>query len=59
MSDGSFIINCPKIITGFYFASGQPNWGFQVFAALNQDSAIAPEVQRVDGAIVYIDGVQV
>jgi len=43
-----------KITGGKIEASRKPNWGFDVFAAVNQDSAIAGEVKRVDGAIGYV-----
>jgi phosphate transport system substrate-binding protein len=43
-----------KITDGKIEASRKPNWGFQVFAAVNQDSAIAGEVGRDDGAIGYV-----
>jgi len=42
------------ITDGKIEASRKPNWGFRVYAAVNQDSAIAGEVQRVDGAIGYV-----
>ncbi|WP_016953765.1 substrate-binding domain-containing protein [Anabaena sp. PCC 7108] len=43
-----------KITGGKIESSREPNWGFQVFASLPQDSAIAGEVRRIDGAIGYI-----
>jgi phosphate transport system substrate-binding protein len=43
-----------KITGGKIEASRQPNWGFRVFAALPQDSAVAAEVRRIDGAIGYV-----
>jgi phosphate transport system substrate-binding protein len=43
-----------KITGGKIIASRTPDWGFQVFSALNQDSAIAGEVRRTDGAIGYV-----
>jgi phosphate transport system substrate-binding protein len=43
-----------KITGGKIEASREPNWGFQVFAALPQDSAVAGEVRRIDGAIGYV-----
>ncbi len=43
-----------KITGGKIEASRKPNWGFRVFSAVNQDSAIGGEVQRVDGAIGYV-----
>jgi len=43
-----------KITEGEITASRSPEWGFSVYAALAQDSAIAAEVRRVDGAIGYV-----
>jgi phosphate transport system substrate-binding protein len=43
-----------KITGGKIEAAREPNWGFQVFAAFPQDSAVAGEVRRTDGAIGYI-----
>lgn len=43
-----------KITGGKIEASRQPNWGFRVFAALPQDSTVAAEVRRIDGAIGYV-----
>ncbi|MEG3932821.1 phosphate ABC transporter substrate-binding protein PstS [Microcoleus sp. T3_B1] len=43
-----------KITGGKIEAAREPNWGFQVFAALPQDSAVAGEVRRIDGAIGYV-----
>ena len=43
-----------KITGGKIEASREPNWGFRVFAALPQDSAVAAEVRRIDGAIGYV-----
>jgi ABC-type phosphate transport system, periplasmic component len=43
-----------KITGGKIEATRAPNWGFQVFAALPQDSAVAGEVRRIDGAIGYV-----
>ena len=43
-----------KITKGKIAASRNPDWGFQVFAALAQDSEIAGEVRRIDGAIGYV-----
>ena len=35
-------------------ASRLPNWGFEVFARRPQDSGVASEVRRIDGAIGYV-----
>lgn len=43
-----------KITGGKIEATREPNWGFRVFAALPQDSAVAAEVRRIDGAIGYV-----
>jgi phosphate transport system substrate-binding protein len=43
-----------KITGGKIEASRNPNWGFQVFSAFDEDSSIAGEVVRVDGAIGYV-----
>lgn len=43
-----------KITKGKILASRNPDWGFRVFAALGQDSEIAGEVRRIDGAIGYV-----
>ncbi|GAB1543614.1 phosphate ABC transporter substrate-binding protein PstS [Scytonema sp. NUACC21] len=43
-----------EITDGKIEASRKPNWGFRVFAAFPEDSAIAGEVRRVDGAIGYV-----
>jgi phosphate transport system substrate-binding protein len=43
-----------KITGGKIEASREPNWGFRVFAAVPQDSAVAAEVRRIDGAIGYV-----
>lgn len=43
-----------KITGGKIEASREPNWGFQVFAAFPQDSQVAAEVRRIDGAIGYV-----
>jgi len=43
-----------KITNGKIEASREPNWGFQVFAAFPQDSQVAAEVRRIDGAIGYV-----
>lgn len=43
-----------KITGGKVEASRDPNWGFQVFAAFPQDSGVAGEVRRTDGAIGYV-----
>lgn len=43
-----------KITKGKIEATREPNWGFQVFAAFPQDSQVAAEVRRIDGAIGYV-----
>ena len=43
-----------EITGGKIEATREPNWGFQVFAAFPQDSAVAAEVRRIDGAIGYV-----
>ncbi|TFI52691.1 extracellular solute-binding protein [Mastigocladus laminosus UU774] len=43
-----------KITGGKIVASRNPDWGFRVFSALSQDSEIAGEVKRIDGAIGYV-----
>lgn len=52
----SFILTkyLQAITEGEIAASRDPNWGFEVFEALSQDSAIAGEVKRTDGAIGYV-----
>ena len=35
-------------------ASREPDWGFDIFSARPQDSGVAAEVQRIDGAIGYV-----
>ncbi|MBW4677616.1 MAG: phosphate ABC transporter substrate-binding protein PstS [Desmonostoc geniculatum HA4340-LM1] len=55
-SGTSFILTkyLQKITGGKILASRKPDWGFKVFAALSQDSEIAGEVRRIDGAIGYV-----
>ncbi|PHJ53770.1 phosphate ABC transporter substrate-binding protein [Nostoc linckia z18] len=55
-SGTSFILTkyLQKITAGKILASRKPDWGFQVYAALSQDSEIAGEVKRIDGAIGYV-----
>ncbi|MDJ0773123.1 MAG: substrate-binding domain-containing protein, partial [Mastigocoleus sp. MO_167.B18] len=43
-----------KITNGKIAASRKPNWGFEVFSSHPQDSGIAGEVRRIDGAIGYV-----
>lgn len=43
-----------KISGGKIAASREPNWGFDVFATRPQDSGVAGEVRRTDGAIGYV-----
>ena len=52
----SFILTkyLQAITEGEIAASRDPNWGFEVFESLSQDSAIAGEVKRTDGAIGYV-----
>ncbi|MFN6536193.1 MAG: phosphate ABC transporter substrate-binding protein PstS [Nostoc sp. EkiNYC01] len=55
-SGTSFILTkyLQKITGGKILASRKPDWGFKVFTALSQDSEIAGEVRRIDGAIGYV-----
>jgi phosphate transport system substrate-binding protein len=52
----SFILSkyLQKITGGKIAASRKPNWGFNVFSAFPEDSRIAGEVRRIDGAIGYV-----
>ncbi|XWK90152.1 MAG: phosphate ABC transporter substrate-binding protein PstS [Phormidium sp.] len=52
----SFILSkyLNKITKGKIPASRNPNWGFQVYSAFPEDSGIAGEVRRIDGAIGYV-----
>jgi len=43
-----------EITGGEVIASRKPNWGADVFAARAQDSGVAAEVRRIDGAIGYV-----
>lgn len=43
-----------KVSGGKIAASRQPNWGFPLYAQRAQDSGVAGEVRRVDGAIGYV-----
>ncbi|MDF5736641.1 MULTISPECIES: phosphate ABC transporter substrate-binding protein PstS [unclassified Nostoc] len=43
-----------KITNGKIEASREPNWGFQVFAGVTEDSRVVGEVRRIDGAIGYV-----
>ncbi len=43
-----------QITKGEVTASRKPDWGFEVFAARPQDSGVAGEVKRIDGAIGYV-----
>ncbi len=42
------------ISEGKIAASRQPDWGFELYAQRAQDSGVAGEVKRVDGAIGYV-----
>jgi len=55
-SGTSFILSkyIEKITNGKIAASRKPNWGFDVFSSHSQDSGIAGEVRRIDGAIGYV-----
>ncbi|MDJ0736554.1 MAG: phosphate ABC transporter substrate-binding protein PstS [Nostocaceae cyanobacterium] len=55
-SGTSFILTkyLRQITKGKIAASRKPNWGFEVFASRPQDSGVAGEVQRIDGAIGYV-----
>lgn len=52
----SFILSkyLQKITGGKFIASRSPNWGFEVFSALTEDSSIAGEVSRINGSIGYV-----
>lgn len=43
-----------KVSEGKIKASRQPDWGFELYAQRAQDSGVAGEVRRVDGAIGYV-----
>ncbi len=43
-----------RISEGKIAASRQPDWGFELYAQREQDSGVAGEVKRVDGAIGYV-----
>ena len=43
-----------EITNGEVAASRNPNWDFDVFAERPQDSGVAAEVRRIDGAIGYV-----
>ena len=43
-----------RISEGKITASRQPDWGFELYAQKDQDSGVAGEVKRVDGAIGYV-----
>ena len=43
-----------RISEGKIAASRQPDWGFELYAQKEQDSGVAGEVKRVDGAIGYV-----
>ena len=43
-----------RISEGNIAASRQPDWGFELYAQRAQDSGVAGEVKRVDGAIGYV-----
>ena len=55
-SGTSFVLTkyLEKITNGKIKASRNPNWGFDIFAARSEDSGIAGEVGRIDGAIGYV-----
>ncbi|MDJ0693341.1 phosphate ABC transporter substrate-binding protein PstS [Mastigocoleus sp. MO_188.B34] len=55
-SGTSFILSkyLQKITNGKIAASRKPNWGFEVFSSHPQDSGVAGEVRRIDGAIGYV-----
>ena len=55
-SGTSFILTqyLSKITNGKITPSRKPNWGADVFAARPQDSGVAAEVRRIDGAIGYV-----
>ncbi|MEM8722576.1 MAG: phosphate ABC transporter substrate-binding protein PstS [Cyanobacteria bacterium P01_G01_bin.39] len=43
-----------KVSEGKIAASRQPDWGFELYAQKAQDSGVAAEVRRIDGAIGYV-----
>ncbi|ELS03729.1 phosphate ABC transporter, phosphate-binding protein [Xenococcus sp. PCC 7305] len=43
-----------RISDGKIAASRQPDWGFELYAQRAQDSGVAAEVRRIDGAIGYV-----
>jgi phosphate transport system substrate-binding protein len=43
-----------KITEGKIPASRNPDWGFKVFSSFPEDSGIAGEVRRIEGAIGYV-----
>lgn len=55
-SGTSFILSkyLQKITNGKIAASRKPNWGFEVFSSHPQDSGVAGEIRRIDGAIGYV-----
>lgn len=55
-SGTSFILTkyLSKITNGKVTPSRKPNWSADVFAARPQDSGVAAEVRRIDGAIGYV-----
>lgn len=55
-SGTSFVLTkyLDKITNGKIKASRNPNWGFDVFSRHSQDSGVAGEVRRIDGAIGYV-----
>ena len=55
-SGTSFILTkyLRQITEGRVAASRNPNWGFDIFAERPQDSGVAAEVRRIDGAIGYV-----
>ena len=55
-SGTSFILSkyLQEITNGKIAASRKPNWGFEVFSGHPQDSGVAGEVRRIDGAIGYV-----
>lgn len=43
-----------QVSEGKIAASRKPDWGFELYAQRSQDSGVAGEVRRVDGAIGYV-----
>lgn len=43
-----------QVSEGKIAASRKPNWGFELYAQRAQDSGVAGEVRRIDGAIGYV-----